>query len=363
MINITAPVNDTGYGNVGKHLLLAFAELGAGPAFFPIGNVAVHSAADLAVLRQAWERAKCYNPAFPSFRLDYAWDMAHHPTRGLRAGATFFEVEPLRADEVHHLNQLDRVFAFGGWAAGVMQRSGVSAEKITTIACGVDRSIFAERPLPTQGPTRFLGAGKWERRKGQDILLQAFLRAFRPEDDVELVLLCENPFLSAEQNRAWSDSFLKSPLGSRMRILGRQTTAHDVAHVFSQVHCGVFPSRGEGWNLEALELLSMGRHVIATACTAHLDFLTPKNAVLVPVGPLEPALTDKGQVSASGRWYSLGEETIQATAHALQTVHEARLQGRLALNRPGIETACRLNWQTIAQTISQALGLKVSWVA
>ena len=51
----------------------------------------------------------------------------------------------------------------------------------------------------------------------------------------------------------------------------------------SQVDCGVFPSRAEGRNLELLEMMSAGKHVITTDYSAHTEFCTKDNAGLVPI--------------------------------------------------------------------------------
>jgi len=354
LINVCSPINELGYGTVGRNLVKALIEIGANPALFPIGNAEV-SSSDLKVFSKAVERAKFYNLRSPSFRLWHAWDLAQHPTKAKRSAATFFELDSLKTEEIYQLSQMDHVFAFGDWAADVMRRSGVVTD-IQSIHCGVDRKIFKDQPLPQDGPTRFINAGKWELRKGHDVLLQAFLRAFKPEDDVELVMLCDNPFLTPEETNEWVRYYKDTPMGGKIRIPMRLETQEGVADLFASAHCGVFPSRGEGWNLEALELLSMGRHVIATACTAHLDYLNEQNATLVPVGPLELAYDGKW-FTGQGKWYQLREPSIVATAEAMRAVHEQRRQGKLTLNENGIETAKQLSWESVARKICSVLGV------
>lgn len=353
-INVCTPVNDLGYGTVGRNLVKAFHEIGAKPALFPIGNAVVPSG-EMWIFENAAGRAKFYNTHAPSLRLWHAWDLAQHPTRGKRSAATFFELDTLKTEEVYQLNQMDHVFAFGNWAAEVMKKNGVVSD-IQTINCGVDRDIFAEKPLPVDGPTRFVNAGKWELRKGHDVLLQAFLKAFGPEDDVELVMLCDNPFLSPEETNEWVHYYKNNPLGGKVRIPMRMETQREVADLFASCHCGVFPSRGEGWNLEALELLSMGRHVIATACTAHLDYLDGENSFPVPVGPLEHAYDGKW-FHGQGRWYSIPQTSVDVIADRMRLVHQMRQDGKLVLNEMGIDTAKNLSWEFAAQRICYVLGV------
>ena len=354
MINLTVPVNSLGYGVVGVGLAKALHAVGAGPALFPIGPVDCPGE-NQNFLRSLVAASLRYDPQAPSLRLWHAWEMAHHPTRGMRTGATFFELDRLKPEEVYHLDQLDMVFAFGSWAAGVMRRSGVKTT-IQEIHCGVDVDVFAPTPLPEGGPTVFVNAGKWEIRKGHDVLLSAFLRAFRPDDDVRLVMLCDNPFLTADEASEWVRFYKEHSLADKVVVLPRQPSRRDVARVFSQAHCGVFPSRGEGWNMEAMELLAMGRHVIATACSAHNDYMNPDNAVLVPVGPTEPAYDGKWFVGQGG-WASIPDSAVGGFADRMREIHESRKAGRLTSNGRGVETCRRLSWESSALKIADCLGV------
>ena len=45
--------------------------------------------------------------------------------------------------------------------------------------------------------------------------------------------------------------------------------------------CGLFPARAEGWNLELLEMMACGKQVIATNYSAHTEFCTKENSILI----------------------------------------------------------------------------------
>ena len=68
-------------------------------------------------------------------------------------------------------------------------------DNIHVIPLGVDRGIFTET-VSNRSETIFFNCGKWEFRKGHDFIVEAFNEAFEPSDDVELWLMCDNPFLS-----------------------------------------------------------------------------------------------------------------------------------------------------------------------
>ncbi len=138
---------------------------------------------------------------------------------------------------------------------------------------------------------------------------------------------------------------------SRITVMSSELpTANDVADLMASADCGVFPVRAEGWNLEALELLSMGKAVIATDCTAHSAFLTGRNARLIAIDGAEPA------TNGTGNWAAWGDaQHDQLVAH-LRAVHAERQQNALPLNAEGIATAARFSWEASADALLAALS-------
>ena len=64
-------------------------------------------------------------------------------------------------------------------------------------------------------PFVFLSAFKWERRKGWDVLLEAYLSEFTPEDDVELYILTKPYGKSGDEFQGMMQSWAKAKLGDR----------------------------------------------------------------------------------------------------------------------------------------------------
>ena len=75
--------------------------------------------------------------------------------------------------------------------------------------------------------------------------------------------------------------------------------------------CGVFPARGEAWNLELLEMMSCGRLVIATDFAGHTEYADHENALLIQIDELEPAADPVWNTvfteRKTGEWAHLGE--------------------------------------------------------
>lgn len=348
-MNVTCPVNFTSYGLCGLNVLRALDRAGSPPAWWPIGDTQAHQA-DVDFLADAKARQARYDQNATSLRLYHDFDLAQHVGRGKKVSYTIFELDRFTPRSLHQLRCQDAVAVPSRWAASVLP-DGVEKH---VVPLGIDRSIFFPRPMPGPGPTTFLTVGKWERRKGHDALLQAFERAFEPSDDVRLVLACANhsvpggPERMAAYNRGWEDYYMTSRLAAKVTLVPRLGTQAELAALMASADCGVFLSRAEGWNLGLSEVLAMGRPVIATFVTAHTEYLTESNALLVHCPDTEEA-HDGVWFDGQGRWASLGDGEIDQAAGHMRKVHEDKRRGDLAANARGALDMERYTWEMTAR--------------
>jgi glycosyltransferase involved in cell wall biosynthesis len=295
--------------------------------------------------------------------------MHEHVGRGPKAGYSFFELDRLTEDEVHHQNGLDTVFASSEWAADVMRQSGVRVP-IVVAKPAVDTRVFhpGVTPLPLKKPTPdtcvFLSVGKWSVLKGHDWLVRVFNAAFTVSDDVLLVLACFNPlmvpgFNGPEESRRWERLYMESSLGraGKIRVVsGRLPTQRDVASLMAGADCGVFLARGEGFNLELAEMLAMGRHCVATNYAAHRDFAGPGGCRLVEVKETEEGFEPPFLPAGKGGWARLGDDEFEQAVAALRAVLADKQAGRLGFNQAGYELFQRQTWAGCARTIMEHLS-------
>jgi len=353
----STPHSRTGYGVVGSHLLRVLQARGVPVALRAIGPVD-RTLATNPKLEAALARQRTIGADVPSVRLSQQFDLLAHAGNGPRVGFTIFELDRFTAGELSHLQQQDALLVCTEWAKQVCVANGVTVP-IHIVPLGVDRAIFHEGVTPKlpagvrSTDTVFLQVGKLESRKGQRELLRAFEAAFTPADAVHLVLHCYNPFMARSAFDELAAPFRASPMRERITIMSSELpTARDVAGLMAGADCGVFPVRAEGWNLEALEMLSMGKTVIATDATAHTAFLTTANARLISVDALEPAMNG----AVTGSWAAWGNAQHEQLVAHLQAVHAERQQGALVSNTAGIATATQLSWEASADALLAALA-------
>ena len=130
-------------------------------------------------------------------------------------------------------------------------------------------------------------------------------------------MMNSNPFLSEEDQNKWNSLYLGSKLGSKIKIIPRAKTQQEVYNMMSQVDCGVFPSRGEGWNLELLEMMAVGKHVVATEYSAHTEFCTEENSYLLPISDVEPAVDSKW-FFGQGNWAKIDDTEVDILTKLMQ---------------------------------------------
>jgi glycosyltransferase involved in cell wall biosynthesis len=377
-INLIAPINDLGYGYTGLHITDELVKMGVKVALFPIGKPYCHFRHQDNI-EKALNNADCWDNKAPCIRLWHQHDMSMFVGHGKHIGFPIFELDTFTGKETFHLSQCDDIFVCSKWAKRIVDTNVRNFDDVTrtwsggplskVVPLGVDPKIFTPK-LSRRKPTIFFNCGKWEVRKGHLDLALAFSYAFKPDDDVELWMMCHNPFLTEEENQEWINYYKSTTMGHKIRFLPRVEADMQVAEIMQQADCGVFPSKAEGWNLEALEMLACGKQVIATEYSAHTEFLTEDNSFLVPITGVVPAydrtdwMPDKWFMG-QGNWglFDQGMHRVDditgtsmlETVVAMQTVHTMKKNGDLELNEEGIETAQKYSWRNTAETLIHSL--------
>ena len=181
--------------------------------------------------------------------------------------------------------------------------------------------------------------------------MKAFNLAFEQQDRVRLWMMNHNPFITKKQTKEWEWLYKSSGMGHRINILPRVNSHAEVAAIMSQANCGVFPARAEGWNLELLEMMSMGKPVIATNYSAHTQFCNLHNTLPVNVDSTESAYDGVFfDGSKNGEWATLDEPQIDAIVEHMRFVHKNRPS-----NRAGINTATSFSWFNTAKILVDEL--------
>ena len=342
-LNLMAPINQLGYGVAGLNILKALQER-CQVSLFPIGNIQVTNQQDADAVQNALDKAQRFSVDAPCVKLWHQHHMAEFVGKGEHIGFPIFELDTFNEVELHHLKSCDKLFVCSKWARSVIyEQFGVTGHKVEVVPLGVDTDIFRPAKPEQKGKTIFFNCGKWEVRKGHDILIEPFKKVVDKHQNVELWMMCTNPFNSPEEEAQW-DQLYNHP---QVRVIPRAETQQEVYSIMSQVDCGVFPSRGEGWNLELLELMACGKHVIATDYSAHTEFCTEANSELVTITETEPAFDGKW-FFGQGNWAKIDDAVIDTLQAKMEEFAESY---RGETNEAGIETAKQFSWKNTSNKI------------
>ena len=348
-MNLMTPINSLGYGVAGLNILKSLRK-DVEVSCFPIGSPEVSSQEDADAVQEALSRRQTFNWKAPCLKIWHEFAMAERIGKGPLFGFPFFEITKFDDNRIRNLKSTDGIIVASKWAASVVGENIKDSTPVHVCPLGVDRSLFNEsESLPVEKCV-FLNCGKWEVRKGHDVLLEAFKSAFPNEHDVQLSMLPTNPFLSPKE-KSESEVYYRSD--SRVNIIDRVGTHGEVATIMKESTCGVFPSRAEGWNLELLEMMSCGKPVIATNYSAHTEFCNEDNSLLIEIDSMEPAYDGKWFNGTVGEWASLkGNPTDQLISH-MRNVYSDWQESRPIVNEEGIRTATEFSWDKTARKIKE----------
>ncbi|HXJ78970.1 MAG TPA: glycosyltransferase [Candidatus Methylomirabilis sp.] len=190
------------------------------------------------------------------------------------------------ADLIHE--RYDALWVHSRWIMEQAIAGGVDPRRVRIVPHGVDPAVFrptgARVPLPTRKSFTFLFVGGTVRRKGIDILLSAYVDAFRRDDDVCLVIKDHgaNVFYREGTARDEIARLIADRGAPEILHMDRQLTAPQLAALYRACHVAVFPYRAEGFLSPALEALACGVPTILPRFGACLDFSDDETSFLVP---------------------------------------------------------------------------------
>jgi len=104
-------------------------------------------------------------------------------------------------------------------------------------------------------------------------------------------------------------------------------------------------------------MMSCGKQIIATNYSAHTEFCTSSNSLLIDTNAKEDAFDGKW-FKGQGRWAKIEEEQITDISNSMRSVHEQKQSGKCLINKGGIETAQKLSWENTANAIVSSLSLE-----
>lgn len=227
------------------------------------------------------------------------------------------------------LRKVNELWVPSRFVRDVFLRGGVTEDRVRVIPNGIDTAVFGNegprsRPQGSRGFV-FLFVGGALRRKGVDLLLDAYRAAFEVGEDVTLLLVVSGAS-GAYQHNSLMQHVLKAAndeIGPHVQLLLEAVDDATLASLYRGCDAFVLPYRGEGFAMPLLEAMACGRPVITTAEGPSADFCTEKTAYLIRAEEVEvpdepPPL---GDLSGGFTWF---EPDFGELVLTLRRVYENR---------------------------------------
>ncbi len=231
----------------------------------------------------------------------------------------FFE-SALGPNAAENAKKYDVVFCGSTWCLDRMRERGITNGEV--LIQGVDHNIFRPGERRHDGQFRVFSGGKFEYRKGQDLVIAAFKEFAKEHSEAHLVCAWFNPWPQLIYSM-WNSRHIVFEAEGRTQmevissLLRRngvesftvlpQLTQRELAREIQNTDCGLFPNRCEGGtNLVLMEYAACGRPVVANALTGHADV---KDAIAVEI---------KAGIGPDG-WAKQSIEDIVAALHSAKS--------------------------------------------
>ncbi|KEG13077.1 mannosyltransferase-like protein [Trypanosoma grayi] len=220
---------------------------------------------------------------------------------------------------------------------------------------------------------RFLSIFKWEMRKGWDVLLSSYWKAFGPgtplHENVSLYIKLSFVTNHSDGQRInnieqkltqWATDVARLPNFTSMRqfphlviIYNPTLRNEDVYRLYRSADAFVLPTRGEGWGMPAMEAMSMGLPVLTTNWGGSTAFATRENSFLIPVDGLEDVVEDVTYGHMKGRKWAL--PSIDGTAKLMVYVATHPEHARAVGRRARQDIVSTYSEEAVADMISERL--------
>ena len=209
---------------------------------------------------------------FHSLHKYNGFKIAYNVWESTRYDNNFFEI----------LKKFDQFWCPSEWQKQCIINQGYPSEKVFVVPEAVDGEIFNpdyfnyNLDMYKDNRFKFIIFGRWEYRKSTTEIIRTFLKTFKQEEPVDLILAVDNADYSNDGMKTTEERLNKYNLSdNRLKIL-HFVQKNDYINYLRNGHVFLSCSRSEGFNLPLIESMACGTPSIYSNCSAQLEFAKGK---------------------------------------------------------------------------------------
>jgi len=261
-----------------------------------------------------------------------------------RIGYTCWESSEVPEAWIKQMQSRDEIWTPATWIKEVFESYNVNST-IRYVPHGFDPEVWKIEQRYRKNIFTFLHVGGPTERKGGQRVVDAFLDLFSDTEDVRLVMKSNGP---SEARVTYKGTFGNASLHPRISVVESFLEVEDLAQMYYDADCMVYPTNGEGFGLIPFQAMATGMPTIVTDATSCADFAS----MALPVS----AKPTPGQGIHLGDWYEPDPDHLrEQMLFAYENFDKAKEQA--------IQTAkilhSRYTWADSAKLIASLLGDKL----
>lgn len=278
---------------------------------------------------------------------------------------TDVKVHPLL---VKHMEVADEIWVPSEWNRQTFENGGVK-KRIKVMPLGINHHIYKPQKSPLMfrfGLKRFvfLGVSTWMWRKGWDVLLKAYRRAFSADDDVSLMIFSRVPLwggthtekINIDIREMFGNDYSGFP---HLVVVPAVLPTNMMPFLYNSADAFSLFSRGEGWGLPYCEATASGLPVIGSDHGGQQMFLNDSNSFIVKPdasAPCHPYMMKISPFYHDMLFADFTEKAIDEAAEKMRYVyeHHDEAKSRAALCRKNLLE--NFTWELASERVAARLG-------
>lgn len=295
---VECPINSLSFGQVSVNILRELYKRNVEVVLFPIGNFhPVESFAAFDKLSQGFKtwitdamnkRLTVIKRDMPSLKI---WHIngSHQKITDNQYLLTFYECDSPTEEEINIINLQNHVFFPTQYNIDVFGGAGIDTGKMTRTPMGFDTDYSVLENQKTSDKIEFALIGKWEKRKNTSAIINAWVKKYGNDKRYCLNMAVTNPFLSQDYHNQLLSQALEGKSYDNLNFIQYMKVNSSVNNLmnFIDVDLGGMSS-AEGWNLPSFNMTSLGKWSAVLNATAHKDWATFSNSILVEPSGMQP---------------------------------------------------------------------------
>lgn len=361
-----------GYGNASRNYLRALEAAGIPVFIHAIGSVDYEIGQETIHWINRLSTPHIGNKAiFICHSLPETFNEFHKiPNIVKKIGVTIFETDRIPAHWTPLCNQMDEIWIPSQFNFNTYSSCGVTPSKLKIVPYAIDTTKFhpgrTVQPIPfppTVRSFKFLYVFAFDYRKGYDMLIQAFCEEFSPFEDASLIIKVY-VYGYDQASHALEEVLSYVPeerYNQQIFIIVDSFDDEQMLQLYMSSDIYISMDRACGWGMPIMEMMALGKPVIAIHWGGSTEYVHAHNSFLIPPEPYLVPVNDKLQQKRphyykDHQWAEIDINTVK------RVIREAYMNPLLRAQlgyQAAIDIHSKFSPQAIGERIKQLLGTLV----